>query len=211
MLVVMLVLLTTTALAVFAIHTTTTEVRAAGYHRMSAQAQEVGESGVVAAHAWIDIFGPESLQAAMAGSTRIGGANPHRVPQPYEPALRLDQEGYRLYPTDFVQLMRTRPGAVDLDAPLMSPRDLGGTSRLYAPTVVVDVYDSYRFTGVLAGFRSDGHSLLRFLCATYTSRGRLRLTDATGAPVAEVPIEGDPQLFHEASSDARARGVSGPF
>lgn len=199
LLIVMLVLLTTTALAVFAVHATTTEVRAAGYDRMGAQAQEIGEAGLAAAHTWVDVFGPDSLEEAMAASGRVGG-NAYTLPQPFEPALAQNRQGYRLYASDFERLVNTGgagSASLDLDAV-----DLGGANRLYVPNVVVDVYDNHLFTGVLAGYRSDGNSDLRFLGATYTARGRLRLaTDGNDG------LRG----FHESASDARARGVSGPF
>ncbi len=206
MLIVMLVLLTTTALAVFAIHATTTEVRAAGYDRMSAQAQEIGEAGLAAAHTWVDVFGPDALADAMAASGRIAG-NTYGPPQPFEPALAADRQGYRLYASDFTRVVTATSGAATATLAL-DQVDLGGASRLYSPDLVVDVYDSHQYTGVLAGYRSDGRSELRFLGATYTARSRLRLTDATGARVdTDTGLGG----AHDSASDARARGVSGPF
>ncbi|MCB9633593.1 MAG: hypothetical protein H6721_15865 [Sandaracinus sp.] len=207
MLIVMLVLLTTTALAVFAIHATTTEVRAAGHDRMGSQAQEIGESGLAAAHTWVDVFGPDALSNAMAASSRVVG-NTYSLPQPFEPALAADRQGYRLYARDFEAVVNATSGgavaSLDLDQ-----ADLGGANRLYSPSVVVDVYDNHQYTGVLAGYRSDGNSLLRFLGATYTSRGRLRLTAADGSLIDSD--DGSGRGFYDSSSDARARGVSGPF
>lgn len=206
MLIVMLVLLTTTALAVFAIHATTTEVRAAGYDRMSAQAQEIGESGLAAAHTWVDVFGPDALSDAMAASTRVVG-NSYNLPQPFEPPLAANRQGYRLYASDFERVVNATSGGATAGLQL-DGADLGGINRLYRPELVVDVYDNHQYTGVLAGYRSDGNSELRFLGATYTARGRLRLTDATGTPSDSTDgLRGT----HDSASDARARGVSGPF
>lgn len=199
MLIVMLVLLTTTALAVFAIHATTTEVRAAGYDRMNAQAQEIGESGVTAALTWVDVFGPDSLIGAMAASARVTNASV--IPQPFEPPLASGRAGYRLYASDFQRLVDSTSGGATATLTLDST-DLGGVNRLYQPRVVVDIYDDHKFTRPVAGFRSDGNTQMEFLTATYTARGRLRLpTDQVESGIGT----------HESSSDARARGLSGPF
>jgi len=81
--------------------------------------------------------------------------------------------------------------------------DVLGPRQPYEPFLAVDVYDSYRYVGVLPGYAAGGQSSLSFISASYTSRGRARLPS-------EIR-EADQRFANETASDARARGVSGPF
>jgi len=188
--IVMLVLLTATALAVFAVRSTSDEIRASGYYRMDLQSQQVGESGLLAAMAWVDYRGPDALTDAMARSQDAG----YNVDlEPFERPLAPGKPGYRLYSTDLQ--VEGRP---------LVDRETLGQRQPYEPLILVDVYDSHEFPGVVTGYRSDGFGRLRFLGATYTSRGRVRIPGDT-------PVAGDTRPYHEGANDARARGVSGPF
>ncbi len=190
MLVVLLILLMSTATAVFAVHSTSTEVRAAGFWRMSLQTQYLGETGALAAMSWVDRFGAPALLSAMRRTTTSGAVLDM---SPFEPALAAGKEGYRMYPDDFTGL-----AIAPVENEVIGPR------AAHQPFFMVDVYDTHIYTGVVAGNRSDGASRLRFLGATYTSRGRVRVPGEAGTAT-------DPRPFNEGASDARARGVSGPF
>ena len=186
----MLVILTTTALAVFAIRSTTTEIRAAGFYRMQMQSQRVGESGLTAAMSWVDFRGPKALEEALASSE-----NPtQRLDmEPLERNVAPDRHAYRLYSTDL------RLGTIAI-----ADRESIGPRNPYQPLIMVDIYDDHSYPGVIAGYRSDGHGRLKFLGATYTSRGRLQLDG-------DVTSVDDSRPFYEGASDARARGLSGPY
>ena len=188
MVIVMLILLMVTATAVFAVHATTYEIRAAGHMRQAMQAQYVAETGLTGSLAMVDSLGPAALLHAMERSEP-----PHLAP--FEPELLTGKQGYRMYLDDF----STGAGMP------VTTESLGGDVQPYAPLFAVDVNDNYVFTGVIAGHRSDGHSRLRFMQATYTSRGRTRL--ASG----DFTSAGDTRGYHESASDARAEGLSGPF
>ncbi len=191
LLIVMLVILTTTALAVFAVRSTTTEIRAAGYYRMQMQSQKVGESGLVAAMAWVDFRGPKALEEALQSSEN---ASQRLDMEPLERNVAIDRHAYRLYATDF------NIGPVQV----VDQESAVGSRQIYQPQVLVDIYDDHTYPGVLAGYRSDGYGRLQFIGATYTSRGRLQLPSDTTTVA-------DTRPFYEGASDARARGLSGPY
>jgi len=198
MIVVMLLLLSVTALAVFSIHATTFEMRAAGHARQGMQVQYVSEAGLTSALALVDRMGPAALLNSIAESSRLG-IRPSM--QPFEPDLAADKEGYRMYLGDFAGY------ADDMPVDRSSLGDSGGARQPYEPNFIVDVNDQYSYTGVIAGQRSDGYGDLRYLHATYTSRGRMRLSAGDYTGTSGV----DPREYHEAANDARAQGVSGPF
>jgi hypothetical protein len=193
MLVVMMVLLMVTATAIFAIHSSAFEVRAAGMNRQALATQYVGETGVVAAMDWVDRNGAPSLLFAMQQSRSLRGAPLDMYP--YEPPLADGKDAYRLGMQDF-----------QIASPVIEVDSLGHLGATYQPFMLVDVYDTHSYTGIISGHRSDGLSSLRYMRATYTSRGRTRLpdgTDHTGS------LQGE--RFHESASDARSQGLTGPF
>ena len=65
MLIVMLVLLMTTGVAVFAVHTTTAEIRAAGAARQALQTQYVAEAGLMSAIAYSELIQPAGVELAL--------------------------------------------------------------------------------------------------------------------------------------------------
>lgn len=198
MIVVMLVLLAATALATFAVHTTTSELRAAGHAREGMQSQYLAESGLNAALAVMDQRGPQSFLFAI-DQTRSGGlAMPTLMP--FEPELAADKDGYRMYLDD----LAAYGGLAVADEEILSE-----TRSVYEPTFMVDINDHYRYTMPIAGHRSDGYGRLQYLQATYTSRGRMRLdAAATGAT---DPTDAEGRALHELATDARAQAVTGPY
>ncbi|MEM6956284.1 MAG: hypothetical protein AAF645_11365 [Myxococcota bacterium] len=197
MLVVMLVLMMTTATAVFAVHATSSEIRAAGFSRQAMQTQYIGESGVMAAFAWVDFFGADALRQAMTQSSEANraGGGPALDLQPFERQLRDGADAHRFYPPDFNALA---------GAPLDDDGSVGPRSA-YDSFLLVDVYDRHRVVRPIPGGQAQGGGRLEYLGATYTSRGRTRLPgDFQTAVVGDRP-------FHEGASDARAFAVSGPI
>ncbi len=188
MLVVMLILLMSTATAVFAIHSTATEVRAAGHTRTRMQTHYVAETGLVAATSFVDSMGPRRVLTAMRRSTASGA--PLEL-EPFEPGLVTGEEGYRLY-------------SADLNGSLTPITDGEANGRSSGDAfIMVDVYEAFNDTPVVTG-----HDLSRprfqYMNATYTARGRIRIEG-------EVPVAGEIRPFNETASDARLYGVSGPF
>jgi hypothetical protein len=194
MLVVMVMLLVSTATAIVAVHGTTYEIRASGHFRQAMQTQYVAETGLMASLTWVDSVGVPALLQAME---RVRTMHPV-VLEPFEPNPLPGQNAYRLYVADLAQ---------NTSAPPFGPESFGGATQANQPYVAVDVYDTHVFTGAVAGQRSDGGTPLRFLRATYTSRGRTHL--GSEMSLARDSIGDRPR--NETASDARARGVSGPF
>ena len=197
MLIVMLMLLMTTATAVFAIHATSSEIRAAGYSRQAMQTQYIGEAGVASAFAWVDFYGADALRRAMTESSRanrnLGGQALNL--QPFERQLREGADAHRFDAQDFQTML----------APPVEDEGSLGPRAAYDTMVIVDVYDRHRVVRALPGDQSQGGSRLEYLGATYTSRGRTRLpTDSSSGLTNDRP-------YHEGASDARAFAVSGPI
>lgn len=191
MLIVMLVLLAATATATFAMHATTYEMRASGYGRQALQTRFVAESGLQGGIAAVDAMSPASLEPAMTRSTPP-------ILVPFEPNLLPGKYGYRMYLADFA----TTTPPIETD-PARTPSL--GPYTAYRPQFILDINDSYTFTRPIAGDRADGSGALRFLAATYTSRGR---TPVTGS---DYRTAGDTRDYHEGAADARAHVVLGPL
>ncbi len=200
MIVVMLVLLTTTALGVFAVHSTTFEIQASGHARQGMQSQYLAETGLNAGFAMMDRMGPRALLYSIEQQQELGFDKP--TLSPYEPDLADDKSGYRMYLRDLESFGTGLP--VDVES-------IGGNRQPYGASFVVDVNDHYTYTGAMEGNRSDGYGRLQYLHATYTSRGRLRIDSARVGFGDTTSVSADLREFHEAATDARAHGVSGPF
>lgn len=200
MLMVLLVILMATATALFAIHATAFEVRASGHVRQLMQAQYVGEGGIMAALATVDRIGARTLQTVIRRRSQMQAASagtPLDMTPYTEPNLMPHMTGARFAGPELQSIAGLH--AVDREA-------LGGERQAYTPALVVDVYDTYEWSQVVAGERADGHGQMRYLRATYTARGRTRIE---GDHVGDE--EAGARSFHEGASDARAHGVSGPY
>jgi len=201
MLVVLFLLLMTTATAVYAVQSTMTEIRASGHHRMATQTDRLAETGLTAGLAWVDRTGPEVL---LRSTARSAGSRLDLTP--FEPVgLAPDKNGLRLYgagatPDGTVLAGELNMGVVNA---IDSRENVLGPRQPYEPFLAVDVYDTYRYVGVIAGYPAGGQGNLTFVSASYTARGRARLPS-------EIR-EADRRFANETASDARARGVSGPF
>lgn len=209
MIIVMLVLLAATALAIFAVHATTFELRAAGHGREAMQSQFLAESGLVAALAMVDQNGPQSILYTMQ-RTREDSTLSMPTLMPYEPELAPGKEGYRLYLDDLATYGSFLPA--DPEGLYGPAAATDASKQIYQPTFMVDINDHYAYTGAIAGHRSDGYGRLQYLHATYTARGRMRLNPALGAdPTDPDLLDSEGRAIHELASDARAHAVTGPF
>lgn len=188
MLVTMLVLLSSTALAVFAVHSTTFEIRAAGHARQGMQSQYLGETGLNSAMAMVDYQGVDAVLWAMR-QQNAEGIKPDM--HPHEPDLLQDKQGYRIYHVDI-------PSTVAVaDAESLAAHGPGTDPRApYDPNFVVDINDHYESVRATPGERADGHGRVRYVHMTYTARGRLVLRSGSDR--------------YEAASNGRAYGLTGP-
>jgi hypothetical protein len=190
MLIVMMILLMSTATAVFAVHATSYEIRASGHMRRAMQTQYVGETGAIAATAWVDRWGPKALLNTMEQSSGHPDFTVFNEPQ-----LAPGKDGYRLMLDDLSSPTGTLP---------IARESMGGTRQAFEPEVYLDIYDTYTWTGTLAGNRSDGYGKLKYMRGTYKSRGRTRVSGVT-------PDNTGERTYHESASDAIAHGRSGPY
>jgi len=188
MLVTMLVLLSSTALAVYAVHSTTFEIRAAGHARQGMQSQYLGETGLNSAMAMVDAQGVDAVLWAMRQQTAAGIT--HEL-KPLEPNLAENKEGYRIYDIDI-------PSPVEMaDAESLGSTTSSGFARApYDPNFVVDINDHYESVRATPGERADGHGRIRYVHMTYTARGRLVLRSGSDR--------------YEAAPNGRAYGLTGP-
>ena len=198
MILVMLVLILATAAATFAVHSTTLEVRAAGYSRQALQTQYIGETGAVSALDLFSVVGPTGILYALQQSKAMLTANMNTLYG--EPGFAANKSDYRMKMSDFVTAARpTAPIETNAanDASL-------GRSQLQ-PDFLVDINDNYTYTRPIAGARDDGRGTLQYMGATVTSRGRSRSV-TPGLPAAY-----DVRTYHEGANDARAQILAGPF
>jgi hypothetical protein len=204
MLIVMLLLLIVTATATFAIHSTSTEIRSAGYGRQRMQTRYVAEAGLVSTMIMLEQAGPEPLAIAMEQSATGTTA---RQLAPEEPTIAANVGNHRVSLGDFT----AAPGVGAQPIETTVGYESLGRGMGYAPTFDVDVNDTYEFTGITAGARADGLGDLSYLAATYTARGRtLPATDAYSPATASSPATLR-RGYHEAVVNARAFGISGPM
>ncbi len=201
MFVVMLVLLMTSGVAVFAVHTTTSEIRAAGAARQALQTQYVAESGLMAAIAYSDRIQPAGVELALQRSVLPASGY---MSQFFEPEIAAGKRNYRLYLADLT-LGATAGFPIETDP---TRGESLGRSAL-APWFIVDINDDYTYTTPIAGHRADGAGALRFMGATYSSHGRTRVPTAVGTDVPRST--GDIRPYLEGAADARAYVVLGPF
>jgi hypothetical protein len=211
MLVVMLLLLIVTATATFAIHTTSVELRSTGHSRQRMQTRYVAEAALVSSMTMLEQSGPEPLTIALERSQSGSVA---RQLAPEEPTMAASQGNHRVELADLTAVTGTSGVAREgLPFETTPGQESLGVGMGYEPNFAVDVNDSYRFTGVVAGHRSDGGGTLEYLAATYTARGRTQLPGGadqyspTHAPGTPAHMR---RGYHETAVNARAIGLSGP-
>ncbi len=201
MLIVMLVLLMSTSVATFAIHSATSEIRSTGGMVRAIETQQVAETGLNSVLAWIDQIGPKPILDAMNRSDQL-------ILQPFEPNLAPGKRGYRIQSTDFASIQGVT--AQPIDARVTGSQASLVAQRAFAPQFMVDITDDHIYTGIMPGERSDGFAKFTFMYATYTARGRTRVASDVAAN-GDYQVSGDARAFNEGATDARAYGISGPF
>lgn len=196
MVVVLLVLMSATALGVYSVHSSAFEARAAGFSRQAMQARLSADSAVTATFAFIDDQGVEALH-------NIRENSPATTLAPFEPELAAGQESTRLLPLNFTPFAAANGSPVSADA--LGARD--GAAQPYTPTYWVDINDEVLEERPIAGVRADGGGNLHYYHMSYTARSRMTLTagDYTGVDNAV-----DPRSYSEISGASRAFAVSGP-
>lgn len=192
MMIVVLLLMIVTASGVYAVHATTSELRGSGATKNAYQAEIAASSITEAAIDLTNRIGPGNLYRRAMNNSALnlsGVENPS--------SLASGMIGTRLYETDINN---------NLPINVIGPDSLNnGVPQTIQG--VVDVYDMYRFTGSIAGNRSDGQGHLSYLKATYTGRTRVSLPSLEGNSVS-------PQEIREqqtTTSTTRLIATSGPF
>lgn len=199
MLVTMLVLISVTGLAVFSIHSTSRELRAAGHLRQAMQAKYLATAGIDATFAMVDnpTFGPDGMERAIRRTSSDVALGVPSL-QPYEPDLEATKQGCRLFSRQFGDFGGFDPAAQASLGPV------AGTRQPYTPGFEVDVNDWRECGREIPGF--DG--TMRFRCATFTSRSRLSLTAGDFAGTAATDTG---RAYHDVSSASRAEASYGPI
>jgi hypothetical protein len=202
MLIVLVILLSVTGLAVFAVNATSSELRAAGNARHAMQAEYVAQAGVDSTLSLLDNprFGPGGLHQVFLMIEADGGAtyaNPEM--EPFEPELGTNSVGYRMFSENYTAF----GGFAPTETAALSGSVVG--RQPYTPSFEVDVYDRMDCSRPIPGAASGAR--LRYSCMTLTSRGRMRL----GADYGGTAAIDTRRTYHEALSQARAYAVAGPF
>ncbi len=197
MLVVLMVLMMTTATATFAIHATTVEMRSAGYARRAMQTSYVAEGGAYAALGYIDAIGARAAFTQYSRTQVSSGA----LIGPTHASLNRETNLLRIEMTDF-------DGGYDVASPPLE-RDVTRTPSLgprnhVVPTFTVDGTDLYRTNRRQAGRDQSGRNPMQYVRLNLTSRGRT-------APPSDFTRAGDSRSYHETAVNARAMVEMGPF
>lgn len=197
MLVVLMVLMMTTATATFAIHATTVEMRSAGYARSSMQTSYVAEGGAYAALGYVDAIGARAAftQYSRTRVTALTSVAPNSA------SLNRETNVLRIEMTDFTGGYDVSSPPLELDAtrtPSLGPRNN------IVPNFTVDGTDMYRNQRQQAGRDQSGRNPMTYARINFTSRGRT-------APVSDNTRTGDPRSYHESAVNARAMAEMGPF
>lgn len=209
MLVVMALLLVVTATATLAMHSTSIELRATGNARQRMQTRYVAEGALTSAVTMIEQSGPEPLSLSIDRSIRGTEA---RYLAPEEPRMAPSAGNHRIEMAE----LASAPNVISAPVLTGTTGDSLGHGMGYVPNFVVDVNDTYRFTGIVAGHRSDGGGTLEYVAATYTARGRTQLPGRVdGYSPAELDGDTDGRNwairgYHESGMNSRAIGISGP-
>lgn len=197
MLIVLIVLLMTTATATFAVHSTVTEIRSAGYSRQAMQTAYVAEGGAYAALAYVDTMG---AQATFIQYTRT------RVPAttayaPGSPVVDREMNLLRIRMEDFEVAPGVNSPPLETET-AMTPSL--GLHNAYAASFTVDGTDLYRTYRQVAGRDQSGRNPMTYVRLNMTARGRM-------APPSDYRAMDDPRDYHETAVHARAMAEMGPF
>lgn len=196
MLIVLLVLLMTTATATFAMHATTVEIRAAGFQRQAQQTEHIAEGGAYAAVAYVDVL---KANGSLLQYLRTDVAA-NQSSAPGEASVARETNLLRIEMEDFAVSSGVTGVPLETD-PARTP-SLGPRSA-YAPSFTVDGTDLYTVFRDTSGEDLSGRGT-RFYRMAMTSRGTL-------APPSDYRSAGDPRGYHESAMRSRAFVEVGPF
>lgn len=198
MLVVLMVLLMTTATATMAIHATSMEIRAAGHSRQALQAEYLAEGGAYAALSYIDVLKANgALVQYLRTNVGAGVAS-----APTETTIDRTTNLFRVQMRDFTPTSSAGVRAFPVETraanvPSMGPRNA------YQPDFVVDGTDLYQMARDDAGRDLTGRGA-QYFRMTLTSR-------ATMAPPSDFRASDDTRSFNEIAMRARTMTEVGPF
>lgn len=188
MLIVLMVLLMTTATATFAMHSTSIEIRASGHARQAMQAEHLAIGGAYAGLGYADWLTPQGVVDQYNRTTIAANVKP----SPREESVATATNRLRIPMSDF-QLAVVEP-PIEIEAahtPSFGPRSA------YVPNFVVDGSDLHLVTRDVAGRDLTGRGTNQ-LRITLTSHGWMAPRDAP---------EG---TYHEVAMRARAITEAGP-
>jgi hypothetical protein len=198
MLIVLMVLLMTTATATFAIHSTSTEIRAAGHTRQAVQAEYLAQAGAYAGVGYVEVLKANGaltqyLQTDVAANTASSAD---------EATIDQTTNMLRIPMTDFDGFVGAQAPPVELDAartPSLGPHNA------YQPDFVVDGTDLYEVAREEAGRDLTGRGA-RYFRMTLTSRAQM-------APRNDYRESADlrERSYNEVAMRARAITEVGPF
>lgn len=211
MLVVMLILLSATAVATFAVQSTSYEIRAVGGQKLFLQAEMNSEVALDSVFALVEANGPETIDwflenAPVSDPSRPCGADPGLAPNMRATRISLASV------EDF-------PGAPPIDSDSLGSRgrDLSNPSSVptvrsaYAPVYYVCAYDQLILETPTAGQELGTAAAKKARRVTLTAQSYLRIdTDGDGVPD-DVPDGVSTVGYHEISNSARAHALTIPY
>jgi len=206
MLIVMLVVLIVTATAMFAVYSTTYELRSAGTFRQSMQTQYVSEGGVTTGMALIDSMGARTIDLSMERAPVAAGRQFARE----EPAYGQSTPHFRVYMSDFASLPNVVSPPVEGNVAASGGSSLGSTLA-YVPDFLIDMDDKYRPGMTIAGMSATGDSPVSYRVWTITSRGRTRPPSDYFTPGEQGLAVQLQRGSHETAMNSRAVVLSGPM
>lgn len=198
MLIVLMVLLMTTATATYAIHSTTMEIRSAGFSRQAMQTSYVAEGAAYAGLGYIDSLGAQGAFVQYS-RTRVNAgiaSSSNAATMAYDTnLLRVEMADFATASAGLVgPPIETEPARV----PSLGPHSVN------VPSFTIDGTDLYRTTRQVAGRDGTGRNPMNYVRLNVTARGRM-------APPSDFQRSGDPRSFNESAVNARAYTEMGPF
>lgn len=229
MMIVMMLLLLMSSTAIFGVHSTSFEMRAAGLARQAVQTQYIAEAGLSLASVMVDQMGPVGAMMALERSRVQAG----RLSAPGQPTSAHDASNLHL---DARTLRDVTAGSLldPVHDPIPNDRTataLPATDQVYGNAMTtdfsIDINDSYAYNVPIVGSRVDGGGNLQYLLTVVTATGSLMpagtaLTSAEtsywntmlstgGATPSTTTVASFAREFHRTQSVARSVFVTGPF
>lgn len=203
MFIVMLVLLMGTATAIFAMHSTSYEVRASGFNKRMLQTQNIGESGLTAMMAWTDTVTPQVMRddwlvrCTQESQTRDSTS---LNLEPFEPEISdPTKHACRQYQGNF---------DAAFPVPVIDSISSLGPRQPFNAELLVDAYEDFDSGESVTGEDASGGGGFYYLDITFTARGRTRLGMLGDDSVSG--LAGDRE-FHEGAADSRVFAITGPL